>query len=122
MATGYTLITLKRLDSTEHGVFGHLTMPDFDCVTLERHDINIPCGTYPVELYDSPSRGYKVPMLKNVPNRSYIEIHSGNWETDSKGCILVGKCRDGFAINDSKMTWQAMMKHWPIGQVEIKIV
>jgi hypothetical protein len=29
-------------------------------------------------------------ILKNVPNRSYILIHVGNFMDDTQGCILVG--------------------------------
>lgn len=95
-------IFLKRLDVTDHGIFGHLTMDGskFNCVTLERHDIAIPVGTYPITLYNSPDHDNKlVPLLHNVPDREFIEIHWGNWESNSKGCILVGTERDGWAID-----------------------
>lgn len=125
--TGYTLITLCRLDITDHGVFGHLEMDGFECVTLERHDVDIPTGTYKVTLYDSPEHG-RVPLLHDVINRTMIEIHEGNFEHNSKGCILVGQSRqdidkDGFDdITNSKATLKQMLDKWPLGEVEIRII
>lgn len=104
-------IFIKRIDATDHGVFGHLTLDGnkFNCVTLERHDIYIPTGTYKVTLYDNPKRGYKVPLLHGVPKRDMIEIHCGNWQSNSEGCILVGTERDGWAIDASKVAFNDLM-------------
>ena len=111
--TGYKQmkLTLTRLDVTDYGIFGHLTCDgdSFNCVTLENHLLNIPAGTYKVSLYDSPEWGYSVPILHDVPGRSYIEIHCGNFEKNSKGCILVGMEREGDAIDNSKSAFQSLM-------------
>lgn len=93
---------------------------DFDCVTLENHTKEIPAGTYKVTTYFSPRFKMHVPMLI-VEGRSFIEIHPGNYETDSEGCILVGENRNGFAIEHSRDTFNQMMAKWPKGEVEIKI-
>lgn len=113
--TGYKQmkIFIKRLEGTDHGIFGHLTMDGsgFNCVTLERHDIYIPEGTYKVTLYKSPKhKGELVPLLHDVPRRSFIEIHPGNWETDSEGCILVGADRSGWALEHSKVAFNDLMQ------------
>lgn len=102
-------IALTRLDATDYGVFGHLFLDDnsFDCVTLENHNLLVNPGTYKVNFYDSPEHG-KVPMLE-VPGRTFIEIHEGNWERNSKGCILVGHHRDGVAIDDSRSTLKKLI-------------
>lgn len=106
-------LDLVRIDTTDHGIFGHMTCDSdpFECVTLERHDISIPTGTYKVTLYQSPVHGL-VPLLQNVPGRGFIEIHEGNWEHDSKGCILVGADRDALdptMIDTSKDTLKKLM-------------
>ena len=114
--TGYKQmkLTLIRVDVTDHGIFGHLSCDGdpFNCLTLERHDIDIPCGTYRVTLYNSPEHGV-VPLLNDVPNRSMIEMHEGNFEENSKGCILVGKDRTTImgkdAISNSKDTLKELM-------------
>lgn len=114
LQSGYKQMKLfiTRTDMTDHGIFGHLTCDGdkFTCVTLENHLLNIPVGTYKVIMYNSPEWGYKVPMLTDVPGRNYIEIHCGNWETNSKGCILVGMCREGFAIDNSKSAFNSLIK------------
>lgn len=118
-------IRLTRLDATDHGIFGHLVIPDqFNCVTLERHDIGIPKGTYPIKLYTSPVHGL-IPLLYNVPGRDMIEIHEGNFEHDSKGCILVGKTRTIImgeeAISASKDTLTQLLKSLEKSQEPISI-
>jgi hypothetical protein len=74
------------------------------CCALElpdngnQHNVScIPEGKYKVSKIYSPTKG-KCFLLKDVPNRTAIEIHSGNFYTQTEGCILVG---NGFEdIND----------------------
>ena len=53
----------------------------------------IPEGTYPVQRIYSPTKG-KCFLLYDVPGRSAVEIHIGNFATgkkvDTEGCILPG--------------------------------
>ena len=49
----------------------------------------IPEGTYGVVLYTSPKHGL-VPLLVGIPDFAYVEIHPGNSNLDSEGCILPG--------------------------------
>lgn len=52
-------------------------------------DAAIPCGNYQCEKDDTGKfQFYKV---LNVPGRSNIEIHQGNFEADTEGCILLGE-------------------------------
>lgn len=50
----------------------------------------IPRGKYKVELYNSPKHGL-VPILRNVPGYDFVEMHGGNKDEDSLGCILCGQ-------------------------------
>lgn len=53
----------------------------------------IPAGTYLCKRYSS--KKYKNTFeIKNVPGRTYILIHIGNFKSNSKGCILVGESFD----------------------------
>jgi hypothetical protein len=72
----------------------------FEFVSLElpflRNEKNVSCipeGKYNVTKIYSPTKG-KCFMVHDVPNRSAILIHKGNYATGSKvdtqGCILVG--------------------------------
>jgi hypothetical protein len=50
----------------------------------------IPLGTYKCKKHRSPKFGRAL-WLQDVPNRSEILIHSGNYHTQILGCILIGK-------------------------------
>ena len=111
--TGYKQmkLTIVRVDVNDYGIFGHLSCDgdSFNCLTLENNELNIPEGTYKVTLYLSPKFGL-VPLLHDVPGRSYIEIHKGNTEADSTGCILVGMSRKGTTLCESKSAFDSLMK------------
>lgn len=99
------LIHLIRFKTSDQGTRGMLFLPSGEhFATLElpwrenQQSIScIPQGTYQAEMIDTSSRG-RVYWLKEVPGRSEILIHSGNWAgdvskgfySDSEGCILPG--------------------------------
>lgn len=69
----------------------------FQCYTLELpwqdNQTRISCipkNTYNVEKRQSTKYKHHFHIL-DVPNRSYILIHNGNYNYQTKGCILVGK-------------------------------
>ena len=64
----------------------------------------VPTGQYKASIYLSPRFGREVILLHNVPNRPYIEIHAGNYATDTEGCILVGATRSIGMITHSRHT------------------
>jgi len=104
-------INLIRLESNDSGVFGKVTL-DWDgseFVSLERMAVEIPSGTYKLSWHVSQHlNGATVPMLVDVPNRSYILIHWGNTQTCSDGCILVGSQRDGDAIDSTQLACKTL--------------
>lgn len=56
----------------------------------------IPKGRYKVTIYKSPKFKSDVLLLHDVPGRSAIEIHKGNYPKDTRGCILVGLRHDQY--------------------------
>jgi hypothetical protein len=50
----------------------------------------IPAESYKVVKRNSPKYGNHF-HIKDVPNRSWVLIHHGNYHSDILGCILVGK-------------------------------
>lgn len=69
----------------------------FTCKTLElpwlnnQHNIScIPTGTYTVKYTFSPRMLKFTYEVQNVPNRSGIRIHVGNYYSDLLGCIALG--------------------------------
>lgn len=97
---------LRRLEHGDQGTRGVLILPDaVFCNTLElpwrdnRPNVScIPCGEYDVAIRQSPRFG-PVYHVKDVPGRTFIEIHSGNlagdtakgYRTHVEGCILLGQ-------------------------------
>ena len=63
----------------------------------------IPTGTYGVVAYMSPKRGYKVPLLTNVHGYAGVEIHIGNYPTDTDGCLLLGTTTGVDFIGNSRV-------------------
>lgn len=51
----------------------------------------IPSGRYEIVLENSPKFGPDTMTLKHVPGFDFIRIHSGNDDSDTEGCILVGQ-------------------------------
>lgn len=110
-------IRIKRLDATDRGIFGRLTLDSgpFTCVTLENHSVAIAEGTWKVTLDKSPHLGYVTPHI-HVPARDTkaggdagLRIHILNFENQSEGCIGVGMERDGTAISHSKAAFDLLM-------------
>jgi hypothetical protein len=82
----------NKLDCT----IGMLSCGDFKCFTLELpwrdNETNISCipaGEYNYAFRSSARNGW-VLELKNVPDRTNVQMHSGNFMRNTKGCILVG--------------------------------
>jgi hypothetical protein len=91
------VVILKRNDYQLKQVLGTLTYGDFSCKTLERPWKNnqpnvscIPTGTYQVEWTFSPKFARYTYEIKNVPGRTGIRIHTGNYFYQIQGCILPG--------------------------------
>jgi len=98
-------IYLNRYRRTDQGTEGVLSVPSlsFSCYVLElpwrdnRRNVScIPPGTYPLSW--RVSKKYRAFHIRNVPDRSFILIHAGNFagdtslgfKTHSEGCPMLG--------------------------------
>lgn len=94
--------SLNRTSHRDKQTTGTLVLTDatgrqlFKCNTLELPWLNnkvrqscIPTGSYEVKPRTSAKFGKHL-HITDVPNRSYILIHSGNFHTQILGCVLVG--------------------------------
>ena len=85
----------------------------------------IPTGTYRAIQHVSPKFG-KCLWLQNVPDRSEILVHAGNFYTDILGCILIGSNLkdingDGhFDVTSSRASIKKLMGYLK-GQKEIEV-
>ena len=97
----------------------------FGCHTLELPDKGnarnvscVPTGEYSAKKHTRPS-GQKAIWIMDVPNRSAILIHLGNFNSDIQGCILVGKYlkdidNDNYLdVGASTITMTKILKHLP---------
>ena len=98
-------LTLTRNKSTDQGTLGRLTCAGLSLFSLElpwrsnmRQRSCIPADRYICKPYRSP-KFKDVYLLQDVPGRSAILIHAGNFagdidhnfRTNSQGCILLGQ-------------------------------
>lgn len=92
---------------------------EFLCWTLEpphaganpgarRHCI--PQGRYRASLYKSPKAGYTVILLHDVPGHDFIELHVGNYPSETDGCFLPGLRRNTDCVLESGRAFDALME------------
>lgn len=91
--------------------FWSLELPDKD---NKRRISCIPEGVYKARKHRSPKHGLSL-WLQDVPNRSEILIHKGNYHTDILGCIIIGSDladinKDGYLdVTNSKNSVKELM-------------
>jgi len=124
-------LVLTRSDYGPKGTYGFLSVesgpPRF--VTLELPWLDnqkqiscIPKGTYKIIRHNSPKFG-KVWKVENVPGRSEILIHTGNFLADIQGCILLGKGLIPTGITNSRLAvaeFMEILKDKSDAELEIK--
>jgi len=124
---------------SDQGTEGLLVSDNFTCRTLElpwrNNQPNISCipsGEYEVQIRISNKYG-RIYWVRNVKNRTYILLHSGNYGGDKKkgfkthvmGCILLGK-RSGFlggqvAVLNSRVAVRQFMEFMEYDKFKLKI-
>ena len=91
--------------------FWSLELPNKD---NQRRISCIPEGVYKARKHNSPKHGLSL-WLQDVPNRSEILIHKGNYHTDILGCIIIGSDladinKDGYLdVTNSKNSIKKLM-------------
>lgn len=118
------LIELHRDDFQPAATLGTMSIDGVpQCQTLEDTDRRletggkkvygqtaIPRGLYQVVVDYSPRFRRDLPRLLDVPQFIGIRIHPGNFATDTEGCILVGRRRDGAGILDSRAAFDPLLE------------
>lgn len=111
----------RILSLPEHGTFGAMVLGDAPfCVTLEpysrfnRSSVScIPTGQYVGVPYNSPKFG-PVYLLVDTADREQIELHPGNSDADTRGCILLaesfGKLGGDYAVLNSGKTYKLFLE------------
>jgi len=102
-------LLLQRRPATDDAILGMLAVDGvFECFTCERVGVEIAPGRYPVTITPSAHFGRLLPLIENVPGRSGLRIHSGNFPLDSEGCVLVGQSRAVDSVLDSRLAMAAL--------------
>ena len=132
--------TLARTARSDQGTEGILLAGDFNCKTLElpwrenaRQISCIPPGEYNVEVRLSNKYG-RIYWVREVPDRTYILIHSGNYAGDTSkgfkthvmGCILLGKYHGYLAgqraVLNSRLTVRNFMREMDYENFTLQIL
>lgn len=111
------LLVKRDADDTESVPGALYVDSQWECWTLEPSRTNpvheghpcIPAGTYKAILTPSPHLGYVCPEILDVPGRSDIRLHIGNWAKDSLGCTLVGMNHGKDFVGESRMAFSRLM-------------
>jgi len=122
-------LKLIRKTFTETSTIGELYINDkFECFILEDKDrkldantnsgiiaVNkvygktaIPYGTYDVAITFSNRFKQYLPLLISVPAFEGIRIHSGNYATDTEGCLLPGVTMSRDMVQQSKKAFNSL--------------
>lgn len=126
-------IQLQRMYSDDDCTLGVIVVSGLRFFTLElpwlNNAPNISCvidGKYNYKKRVSPGKGYEVIELIDVPGRSYIQIHLGNFTNQIQGCILPGTGlkdidEDGcIDVTGSENAFNSIMENTPdLGTIEI---
>lgn len=130
---------LTRIFKDEKQTLGELSVDDLTLFTLELPDLNddgiednetrascIADGIYPVIRHTSPKFG-ECFWVKEVPGRSAILIHPGNYHWHTLGCILLGMNQkdmnnDGLIDNVSSKKAMSKLLKYDITEIEIKTI
>ena len=104
-------VTLGRIFDPNSNFYLHtLELPWLD----NKPNIScIPADCYTAKRDYYHKGGYAAFELRNVPSRSEIKIHIGNWTRDVLGCIVVGKARmaKGNMVTSSRTAFREFMEY-----------
>ena len=134
------VVNLCRMRRSDQGTEGMIFYEGFNCRTLElpwrdnqRSISCIPPGEYFTKTRRSPRFGLTY-HITEVPGRSYILIHSGNWAGDKNkgfkshvnGCILLGQKRGWLAgqraVLNSRITIRRFMEYMEYEPFTLKVL
>ena len=112
------ILEIIRLDEGPFGTFGILKVQKrVTMFTLEPNDwenitnvSSIPAQQYTCKRYLSQRFGETF-IVHEVPNRTGVLFHWGNWKRNTEGCILLGLgvLRDRSGISKSKEAFRLFM-------------
>ena len=114
-----SVIRIIRSEETDEAMLGQIYVGGEEIgYTLEQPWNNnqegescIPPGEYVAYIRDKETSrwDYNPIQLIDVFNRSYIQVHIGNYPANTQGCILIGKGRGHNAVWNSEDAYDELM-------------
>lgn len=105
------------------GIFECFTLEDVVRVVKIPKETAIPTGTYKVIIDKSDRFKRLMPHILDVPGFTGIRIHPGNTDSETEGCLLVGRKRDFDIVTESKVAFDALFaKMQKASEITIEIV
>lgn len=106
------VLAIVRDERRDTGVEGRLFVDGlFVGPTLERLEVAIPPGVWPVRLHHSPKFGR--PTIWIDAGRGYTLVHAGGIPEHSLGCVLLGKTD----LDGARISGGAPLVSWLEGHV-----
>lgn len=112
------MLTVNRDRYTDKSTVGMVDIDGiFQCYSLEpareaEHPY-IQAGQYKAKKGKSSKFGYTVIHVLDVPGRTDIEWHIGNYPSSTKGCTVVGQTRDTDFVGNSERAFLELMSKLP---------
>ncbi|MGC2448971.1 MAG: DUF5675 family protein [Candidatus Sulfotelmatobacter sp.] len=112
-------VDIYRRVETSSSITGEFWLDGvFECYYLEPARLTpyhpghpcIQAGTYRVVLTMSPHLGYLCPEVLDVPGRTAIRWHVGNFPKDVLGCCVVGTRMGADFVSNSKLAFDALLR------------
>jgi Family of unknown function (DUF5675) len=123
------LITVSRKTYTSESTQGLMGLNGiYECNTLEpRRDQSqgkpfcVPEGTYAYRIGPSVRFDRNVVLIDGIPGFENVEIHMGNFPSDTHGCVLVGKTEAINFVGQSDVEFDTLLgKLPPVGQIQFE--
>lgn len=121
------LLTVERTHATAESTQGEMFIDGvFECYTLEpRMDRSqgkpyaVPAGTYTYTVAPSLHFGRNVIRIAGIPGFDNIEVHPGNFPSDTHGCCLVGSTQAANFVGRSDAEFDDLLgKIVPVGLIQ----
>lgn len=97
----YNGIKIHCLEDTDRGLKSDLPLAGIKELKVQNQTA-IPYGRYEVGVSYSERFKKLMPIVMNVPGFSGIRVHSGNKETQTEGCPLIGLTRNPTMVLNSR--------------------